>query len=97
IGALKDRRESYSVLYQAYKQQNNFSEALRAYEKHILFKDSMFNTEKEKMLAEMESKFESKLKSQEIKQLRIEQGLQKTIIYWTAVSAALICVGLALA
>jgi tetratricopeptide (TPR) repeat protein len=94
VGSLKDRRESYGVLHKAYQAQGNYKAALAAHEQHLIFKDSMFTTEKERVLAEMESKFENKLKAKEISQLKTENALQTRVTYWTIAFAIAVSVGL---
>jgi tetratricopeptide (TPR) repeat protein len=94
VGSLKDRRESYSVLYKAYQSQGNYKAALKAHEQHLIFKDSMFTAEKERVLSEMESKFENKLKAKEISQLKTENALQARLTRWTIAFAIAVSAGL---
>src|SRR5690606_14911037 len=96
VGSLKDRRESYAVLYEAYRHLGNYPEALKAHEQYVIYKDSMFTAEKERILSEMEAKFENRLKAREISQLKTEKELQQKILYWSVAFSVVLALGLVL-
>jgi serine phosphatase RsbU (regulator of sigma subunit) len=50
---------------EVYKQQRNFEKALEYSNKYISYKDSVFNTEKNKQLLEVETKYETEKKEQQ--------------------------------
>lgn len=73
---------------EVYKQQKNFEKALEFANKHMSYKDSILNTEKNKQLLEVETKYETEKKEQQNVLLKKQNDLsnerikqQKTISY----------------
>jgi len=62
--------KSYETLVNVYEKLGKSKEALEAYKTFVAIKDSIFNTEKSKQIAEMEAKYESEKKEQENQILR---------------------------
>jgi len=58
IGALLWERNAYSALSKTYERMNDYKNSLKYQTKWIELNDSIFNTEKAKSLAEMQSKFD---------------------------------------
>ncbi|MFO8068022.1 MAG: tetratricopeptide repeat protein [Bacteroidales bacterium] len=66
IGALPVQNNVAGNLKRIYKKAGNYRDALEFAEVYIATKDSMFNEEKTKALAEMQTKYETEKKQQEI-------------------------------
>ncbi len=64
-------------LYEVSLANNNYQEALNHYKLFTEYKDSIFDSEKSKQLAEVKEKFESELKDRQIKVQSLELGEQK--------------------
>jgi len=60
------RNHLYNVLSGVYADQKDFEKALFFYRKHVSLKDSIFNEQKSRQLLEMETKYETEKKEQEI-------------------------------
>jgi len=73
IGALIDIRDTYNNLTNIYKDENNFKQALANHELYVAMHDSVFNTEKARQIQEIETRYETKKKEQQIKNLENEQ------------------------
>ncbi len=87
LGDRGNLKDLYLYLSNYHNKVKNYSEAYLTYKKHILYRDSIINTEKEEKIAELESRYETNRKdneiirlnaAQKIKQLEIEK--QKAII-----------------
>lgn len=64
--------ENYKQLYTLYKSENNFKEALHYHEKYFETYDSIHSTENNKLLKEMQEKYESGKKQAEIDKQKLE-------------------------
>lgn len=64
---------SYSSLYQINKEIKNYDEALKYLELHKLYQDSLFSETKTKQIAELQTKYETKKKEQQIENLESEK------------------------
>jgi serine phosphatase RsbU (regulator of sigma subunit)/tetratricopeptide (TPR) repeat protein len=73
IGALIDMRDAYSQLTKIYKDEENYKEALFQHELFVAMQDSVFNTEKARQIQEIETRYETKKKEQQITNLENEQ------------------------
>lgn len=71
IGSLPLQKNSAEVLYQTFKELNNYSRALDYAEIYIARNDSMFNEEKTNALAKMQTRFETEKKQQEIEKQQL--------------------------
>ena len=77
IGALYIERGTYKLLFTAYEGLNNTDKALKYYKLYTEAKDSLFNEEKNKQITEMETRYQSEKKEQQIKLLNKDKKLQK--------------------
>lgn len=69
--------KNYETLFHIYEKQKHFDKALEAHKNYISIKDSIFNEEKSKQIAEMEARFESEKKEKENKILRQNISIQQ--------------------
>ncbi|MBI4646954.1 MAG: tetratricopeptide repeat protein [Bacteroidia bacterium] len=76
IGVLHEENDSYQILMFAWKSLGNMTKAFYYAEKYILTKDSLFNEEKTKAITEMEIRYETEKKEQQIKLLNNENELK---------------------
>ncbi|MBL7723730.1 MAG: tetratricopeptide repeat protein [Chitinophagaceae bacterium] len=77
---LKDRstlKDLYLYLSDYYSRKKNHSEALIAYKKHILLRDSLVSAEKEERIAELEKQYEISKKDNEIERLQKDQRINQ--------------------
>lgn len=76
---LKSHESSFKaakVLYQIYKTRNDHRSALMYHEKYLASKDSLFNEEKTAQFRELQTKYETEKKEQQIAILSSEKALQ---------------------
>lgn len=73
IGALDLQKEALLRLKNLYAAQNKGKEALAYYDKYISIKDSIFNTENMQHMQEMETRYQTREKEQQIEVLNIEK------------------------
>jgi DNA-binding CsgD family transcriptional regulator/tetratricopeptide (TPR) repeat protein len=80
---------NYDVLYRLFEKTNRLDKALEYYKLYIVLKDSMFNEQKSKQIAEMETKYKTEKKEHENVILRHDIALHKTTqrLLFAAVSA----------
>src|SRR5690606_8319448 len=87
-GSLKAAR----TLYHVYKTRNDYRNALLYHEKYLASKDSLFNTEKTAQFRELQTKYETEKKEQQIAVLSSEKALQdnklKNRALWLTASVA---------
>ncbi len=101
IGALYIERGTYKLLFTAYEGLNNTDKALKYYKLYTEAKDSLFNEEKNKQITEMETRYQSEKKEQQIKLLNKDKKLQKTqldkqkLIIWSGAGGLLLVLTLA--
>jgi tetratricopeptide (TPR) repeat protein len=89
--------KSYETLVNVYEKLGKSNEALEAYKTFVAIKDSIFNTEKSKQIAEMEAKYESEKKEQENQILRQTISIkEKTSLLLIISVAALLLLALLL-
>jgi Histidine kinase/Tetratricopeptide repeat len=69
-------RSIYLTLYEANKKLNAPTEALEAYERYVMYKDSTFNLEKDKQINEILTAYETEKKESEIKELGQRNKIQ---------------------
>ncbi|GAA4848672.1 SpoIIE family protein phosphatase [Algivirga pacifica] len=62
-----DELEGYRRLYDFYKEEGEHQQALRAHEKYLALKDSLFDEEKERYIGKLQTQFEMEKKEQENK------------------------------
>lgn len=79
----------YEVLSELESKQGNYKEAYSYQLKVDSLEQGIYTIEKQNVLAELQTKYETKLKENEIKSLKDEQAKQKTIIRLTRILSAL--------
>ena len=72
--------ENYRICRNLYRTQHQFEKALNYYDEHIMLKDSLFNEQKSKALAEMQIKYETEKKEKENIVLKKDQALKEAEI-----------------
>lgn len=90
LQSLSKQTDSYEKLYKVYKKLGSQSEALTFADKYILFKDSLVSIEKQKAIAEVQTKYETEKKEQQIAFLDEKQKLHKAAAdrnLWFAIMA----------
>jgi two-component system, NarL family, sensor kinase len=80
VNAKREETAGYLLLQKAYAGLGRYSEAYRYAQLHAASKDSLFNTEKSKQIAEMQALFETEKKEKEISLLRKEQQINDLVI-----------------
>lgn len=70
-------KDSYGLLAEVYEADNQFGPALQAHKFHKIYQDSLLNIETNKEIAELETKYETENKDQQILLLDQENSLQK--------------------
>ncbi|MBI3502779.1 MAG: tetratricopeptide repeat protein [Bacteroidetes bacterium] len=89
---------SYQLLSKAYEGKKDFRNAYENFKLHTQVKDSMFNEESSKQITEMQTKYETEKKEQQIKLLNKDKELQNSqlnrqkIIIWSVAFGLLIVV-----
>lgn len=77
FGIISDLPNLYKSLYESFKSIKNITEALSAYENYVFFNDSILGIEQKKQITELETKYESEKKEQQIINLTQEKELQE--------------------
>ncbi len=101
IGALPLEKDFLGHLSESYEGLNNTGKALEYYKLYTEAKDSLFNEEKNKQLTEMETRYQTEKKEQQIKLLNKDKKLQKTqldkqkLIIWSGAGGLLLVLTLA--
>ena len=75
LGLIDDLRHSYNKLSKIYEQQGEMANALIYYKKSTQIKDQIFSEKSQKAITEMQTKYETEKKEQEIKLLSNEKAL----------------------
>jgi serine phosphatase RsbU (regulator of sigma subunit) len=75
LGLIDDLRHSYNKLSKIYEQQGEMTNALVYYKKSTQIKDLIFSEKSQKAITEMQTKYETEKKEQEIKLLSNEKAL----------------------
>ncbi|MDG1276456.1 MAG: sensor histidine kinase [Algoriphagus sp.] len=77
IENLNRLRDSYGLLAEVYEANNQFGSALQAHKFHKIYEDSLLNIDTNSKIAELETKYETEKKDQQILLLDQENSLQK--------------------
>lgn len=77
MGDRANLRDVHLFLSNFHKKNKNFTDAYTAYVKYILYRDSLINMEKEEKIAELETRYETNLKDNEISRLNNEQKIKQ--------------------
>ena len=73
-------RYTYDYLAKTYKAMGDYKKAFELQEQSIVYKDSMFNKDKTRVIQEMQAKYESDKKEQQIQLLNSENELKEATI-----------------
>jgi tetratricopeptide (TPR) repeat protein len=68
--------EMYLNIAQSYEKLNEHAKALESYKLHLVLKDSIFNVQNSKQIAEMQAKYDTEKKEREILMLTSEKEIQ---------------------
>lgn len=96
-GLLDRLSNAYEIQYQVYELSKQPAEALRSFKNYAVLKDSLFNLDKAKLLRELQVKYETEKKEQEIVALKKEADFQTAMKNRAIVLAIALAVVLALA
>ncbi len=72
LGVKNDLRNLYNDLAKTYSKANNYKQSSIYFEKYIAINDTIFNREKNHQISEMQEKYDSEAKQQEIELQQIE-------------------------
>jgi tetratricopeptide (TPR) repeat protein len=90
VGAWTSIREAHSVLSDIYENNGNYKEALDEYKKYKAAHDTLFNSESQANIAEIQEKYKSEEQKKQIELLQKESEIQN--LYRTILIAGLIFV-----
>lgn len=80
IGFTDLSRHTYDYLAKTYKAMGNYKKAYEWQERAIVFKDSLFNADRTRVIQEMQTKYETEKKEQQISLLNSENDLKQATI-----------------
>jgi len=80
----------YEALAMPYYSTGNFKNAYEYYIKYMTIRDSVYNSEKSRQIIELETKYQSEIKQQEIMRLTAERKRKNSLIYSLAALIALL-------
>jgi len=101
IKMLDDQVKVTKLISDIYREQGNYKQAFAFYQLYAIHKDSLFNLEKSRQVEDLQTKYETEKKEQEIATLTKERKLQdaslqsKTIIQYALIAGILIFIGFA--
>lgn len=81
VGFLDLVQYTYEQLYILYKKKNNTNLALHYFELRTQLKDSIFNAERTKQIAEFSTRFDTERKEQQIKVLSKQKTIQRLALF----------------
>lgn len=100
LGLLNEQKKALFGLYEAEQKTGNFQQALIWHEQYMSIADSLFNSENQQQLAELEEKYDTQQKAQKITRLSarnravsLQQKLTSNQLKLSVMSGALILVG----
>lgn len=97
IGAKTELLQNYKLSIQLYRVTGNQPEMIRFYDQYTALKDSVINEQKNKALAEMETRYGAQKKEQELKTSAAVVARQHTVIWSLAVGTVLLVLLIVLA
>ncbi len=80
ISALSQIKSAYKVLSFVYEKMGNYKDALESYKQFFYYNDSIFNDEKNRQIEEMETKYQTEKKQQEIQKQKLELAKNQEVI-----------------
>ncbi|NOT76000.1 MAG: tetratricopeptide repeat protein [Cyclobacteriaceae bacterium] len=96
LGLMDSQRKTAKLISDIYRAQGNFEQSLVYYEKYSMYRDSVFSQEKVRQIRDLQAKFDSERKEQEIAALTFERELQslnlerKTILQYSLIAGFLV-------
>ncbi|MBI3500436.1 MAG: tetratricopeptide repeat protein, partial [Bacteroidetes bacterium] len=102
IGSLADIKEGHQLLSELYFEKGEYKNAYEHHQQYSNAKDSLLNEESSKQIAEMQTKYETEKKEQQITLLNKDKELQdaqlnrQKIVIWSVVGGLLIVVFLSI-
>ncbi|MGF1637995.1 MAG: tetratricopeptide repeat protein, partial [Cyclobacteriaceae bacterium] len=79
--SLQELSDFSFLLHEIFKESGDYKNALMHHEKHLFFKDSLFNVSKAKQISELQVQYETEKAEQEIESLSRENELQEARLY----------------
>ncbi len=91
---VREESKAYEILYRIFKKSGEYEKSLRSYEKYKNLSDSIYSESIKDKIAVLNSKYETELKDQKIKQLILDDKINqaKTRTYIISVSLFLVIV-----
>jgi signal transduction histidine kinase len=80
----------YEALAMPYYDVGDYKNAYNTYIRYMTIRDSVYNAEKSKQIIELETKYQSEIKQNEILRLRAEEKRKTTLLYLLAVMIVLL-------
>ncbi|RZL47786.1 MAG: tetratricopeptide repeat protein [Pedobacter sp.] len=74
-------QSGYLLLAQIYEQKKDFTSAYAAHKEYVIVKDSIFNDTKSKQINELQTKYDTEKKEQQITILNKENKIQKLVLF----------------
>jgi len=101
LGLLKEQQKALFGLYETEQRTGHFQQALMWHERYTAITDSLFNTENQQQLAELEEKYDAQQKAQKItrlsarnKAVSLQQKLTANQLKLSVMSGALVLIGI---
>jgi signal transduction histidine kinase len=83
-------QEAHYLMYEVYSSAGNFREALENHKKFVSLKDSLLRIQNNKMISEMQTKYETDIKDRENQRLKEANTLQRN--YFIIISALILLI-----
>ena len=97
INNKEETAQTYEILSGIYETQGNYQQALNNYQNYVSLKDSVYTVEKERLIADMEGKYQSAKKDTELltqEATIVEQRANQRVYLGLAVALLLLLAGL---
>jgi tetratricopeptide (TPR) repeat protein len=89
----KFKRDALGILHKAYEKKNSINKAYGYHKQYVVLKDSLFNIEKMELISDMESRYETEKKDQQIELLYSENQVKNQQIQMGVVLMAFLLMG----
>ncbi|GAB5464823.1 MAG: hypothetical protein Kapaf2KO_02590 [Candidatus Kapaibacteriales bacterium] len=99
LGNLEDLSVAYGLSYLEYKENENYKEAIEAFEKSIMYEDSIFSKENIHLMGKLEAERELFLKEQKEREqaiLKAQQDSKRNRLQYLAIAGAVAAFGIML-
>lgn len=80
IGDIQGQRDAYDNLAGLYGKRQMYKQAFKAYQQHLIYKDSVFTKERQEFISQLQEEFNAEKREQQIKLLNKDKALQDTQI-----------------